>query len=76
MTVNKQFAQDGNALDDHMEQLLEVLVQLLEEPPKRLVATHNRSVAATMADLHSGDTGVIHVSVGNSPNQTELGSCQ
>ena len=32
MTVNKQFAQDGAALDDRMDQLLEVLVQLLEEP--------------------------------------------
>jgi hypothetical protein len=32
MTIRKQLAPDGTALDDHMDALLEVLAELLEEP--------------------------------------------
>jgi hypothetical protein len=31
MTVNKHFAQDDTALDDHMDALIEVLAELLGE---------------------------------------------
>jgi hypothetical protein len=65
MTIKKQFAQDGVALDDRMEQLLEVLVQLLDENP-----------TAATSELHLASTRATHVSVDNSKHQTELGSCQ
>lgn len=63
MTIRKQFAQDGAALDDRMEQLLEVLVQLLEEHP-----------SAATSDLRLGSTRATHVSVKNLNNHMELGS--
>ncbi len=47
MTIIKSFAQDGTALDDCMDQLVEVLKQLLDEQP--------------VSDLRSGATRVIHV---------------
>lgn len=57
MTVNKQFALDGGGLDASMEQLVEVLAQLLEEPAGPL----NQGAAPVIADLHSGDGRVINV---------------
>jgi hypothetical protein len=51
MTIIKSFAQDGNALDGCMDQLVEVLAQLLDEKP----------VPAPITDLHSDDTRGIHV---------------
>jgi len=32
MITIREFAPDGTALDDHMDSLLEVLAELLEEP--------------------------------------------
>jgi hypothetical protein len=51
MRILKCFAQDGNALDDCMEQLVEALTQLLDEKP----------VPAPITGLHSDDTRGIHV---------------
>jgi hypothetical protein len=51
MTVIKRFAQEGNSLDDCMDQLVEVLAQLLD----------GKQVPAPITDLHSDDTGGIHV---------------
>jgi len=51
MTITKAFAQDGTALDDCIDQLVEVLAQLLDE----------KQVPAPITDLHSDDTGGIHV---------------
>lgn len=62
MTVNKRFAQDGTALDDCMDQLLEVLAQLLEEPQNQAAAG---GAAQPGSDLPSGDDRVIHVVVHN-----------
>ena len=65
MIIKKQFAHHGVALDDRMDQLVEVLVQLLEENP----------LAAT-SDLRLGSTRATHVSVKNLNDQMELGSCK
>ena len=51
MTIIKRFAQDGTALGDGMDQLVEVLAQLLDEQP----------VPAPITDLHSNDSRGIHV---------------
>jgi hypothetical protein len=64
MTVKKQFAQDGGDLDGCMDQLIEVLAQLLDEP----VSAPNPGAAPPAADLHSGNDRVIHVVVQN-PNK-------
>jgi hypothetical protein len=61
MTIQKQFAQDGAALDDCLDQLVEVLAQLLEEAPNPPTAVDNPEAAAAIADLHSGAAGAIHV---------------
>lgn len=64
MTVNKQFAQDGVALDDCLDQLVEVLAQLLEEAPNPPTATAANPEAVTASsDLRSGNDRVIHVVV-------------
>ena len=62
MTMIKRFAQDGAALDDCMDQLVEVLAQLLEENQDPMVkaADENPGLPA-IADLHSGSDRVIHV---------------
>jgi hypothetical protein len=65
MIIKKQFAHHGVALDDRMDQLVEVLVQLLEENP----------LAAT-SDLRLGSTRATHVSVKNPKQRTELGICR
>lgn len=69
MTVNKQFAQDGAALDDRMDQLLEVLVQLLEEPNP---PASDQGTAVPTKDLRSGGTRGIHVSVDNSRKNKKM----
>jgi hypothetical protein len=51
MTIIKRFAQDGTALDDGMDQLVEVLAQLLDE----------QWDPATITDLRSGDDRGIPV---------------
>lgn len=61
MTINKQFAQDGNALDDCMDQLVEVLAQLLEEPQDPASGAGDQAGATPVDDLRSGDDRVIHV---------------
>ena len=57
MTVKKQFAQDGGDLDASMDQLVEVLAQLLDEP----AGPQNQDAAPAIADLHSGNDRGIHV---------------
>jgi len=61
MIVKKQFAQEGDALDERMDQLVEVLAQLLEETPNPPAAADNQAGNTVIADLHSGDDRVIHV---------------
>jgi len=61
MTVNKQFAQDGTGLDDCMDELIEGLVELLEEP-------QDQAAAGVTSDLRSGGDRVIHVVV-NKPEE-------
>lgn len=61
MIAKKQFAQDGDALDERMDQLVEVLAQLLEEPLNPAAAADNPAGNTAIADLHSGDDRVIHV---------------
>jgi hypothetical protein len=51
MTVNKQFAQDGTGLDDCTGQLIEVLAELLEEPPDPASSADNQGGAVAPADL-------------------------
>jgi hypothetical protein len=68
MTVNKHFAQDGTALDECMDQLVEVLAQLLEEPEKPAAGAAKQGIVPATADLRSGATGVIHV-VGKNPKK-------
>jgi hypothetical protein len=63
MTVNKQFAQYGVALEDCMPQLVEVLTQLLDERPTPAVAASDPGAAPTIGPLLSGDNRVIHVVV-------------
>jgi hypothetical protein len=70
MIINKQFAHDSLALDDRMDQLLEVLVQLLAEP------TPPAADDPGVPDLHWASTRATHVSVNNLKQHTELGSCQ
>jgi hypothetical protein len=64
MTVNKQFAQEGGELDASMDQLIEVLAQLLDEP----ASPQNQDAALVMADLHSEYDGGIHV-IENKPTK-------
>jgi hypothetical protein len=47
MTVKKRFAQDGSDLDGRMDQLVEVLAQLLDEPS-------HPGEASAPDDLHLG----------------------
>jgi hypothetical protein len=63
MIVKKRFMKDGDDLDACMDQLVEVLAQLLEEP------TGHGTVAASssVAHLHSGDARDIHVVESKSP---------
>jgi hypothetical protein len=56
MTVKRDFARDGGELDASMDQLVEVLAQLLDEP-----ASPQNQNAAVIADLHSGNDRGIHV---------------
>ena len=66
MTVKKQFAEDSTSLDNHVDELLEVLVQLLEEPQYPLaVGPANLSATAATADLRPGSERVTHVVVRN-----------
>ena len=52
MTVKQQFALDGNAVADHMDALLEVLAELLEEPPDPAASsTDNQGGAVAITDL-------------------------
>jgi len=60
MTVNKQFAEDCGDLEASMDQLVEVLAQLLDEP----ASPQNPDAAPPIADLHSGHDRGIHV-IGN-----------
>ena len=62
MTINKQFAQDGTAVDDHMDSLLEVLAELLEEGQGQAADGDNQ---AGGAELLSGNDRAIHVVVNN-----------
>lgn len=57
MIVKKQFASDGGGLDASMDQLIEVLAQMLEEPKE------SADGAGAAGDLHSADNRVIHVVV-------------
>jgi len=57
MTVKKQFAQDGGDLDASMDQLVEVLAQLLDEP----AGPQTQDTAPAIADLPSGNDRGIHV---------------
>ena len=62
MTIAKQFARVSTALDEHMDQLIEVLVALLEDPPTRLMGDVDFQPAkAGIADLRSRRHGVTHV---------------
>jgi hypothetical protein len=64
MTVKKQFAQDGVALDDCLDQLVEVLAQLLEEQPNPPAADADESgTTPAIAELHLGNDRAIHVVV-------------
>jgi hypothetical protein len=63
MTLRKQFAQDGNALDDCVVQLVEVLSQLLEEPSNPPEVADDQGAARSIADLRSGSGRAIHVVV-------------
>ena len=52
MTVKKQCALDGNAVADHMDALLEVLAELLEEPQDPAASSMaKQSGAVAIADL-------------------------
>jgi hypothetical protein len=52
MTVNEQFAQHGTGLDDCTGQLIEVLAELLEEPPDPAASsTAKQGGAVAIADL-------------------------
>ena len=75
MTIAKQFARVSTALDEHMDQLLEVLAALLEEPQNLLApSAANRGAKAAIADLRSVDDGVTHMVV--KPGKvTELRLC-
>jgi hypothetical protein len=57
MTVKKQFALDGGDLDASMDQLVEALAQLLDEP----AGAKNQGAAAATTDLHSRDERGTHV---------------
>lgn len=65
MTVKKQFAQGETALDECMDQLVEVLAQLLEEPQNPQTAAADNQGTAAVADLRSGPARAIHVVVNN-----------
>jgi len=64
MTVNKHFAQDGGDLDASMDQLVEALAQLLDEPAHPQI----QPVAPAVSDLHLGDNRAIHV-IDNEPKK-------
>jgi hypothetical protein len=57
MTVKKHFAGDGGDLDALMDQLVEALAQLLDDPAD----PRNSDAQRAMANLLSGDDRGIHV---------------
>jgi hypothetical protein len=62
MQITKQFALDSTALEEHMNQLIEVLAALLEEPQTVLAPrVGQQRVEAALADLRSSDGRVTHV---------------
>jgi hypothetical protein len=62
MTIRKQFAQEGVALDDCLDQLVEVLARLLDEAPNPPAPPENNPASVTaIADLRSGNDRAIHV---------------
>ena len=62
MQIVKQFATDSTSLDEHLDQLIEVLVALLQNPPMRLMGDVDFQPAkAGIADLRSRRHGVTHV---------------
>ena len=53
----KQFATDSTSLDEHLDQLIEVLVALLQNPPMRLMGDVDFQPAkAGIADCIQGAT--------------------
>ena len=62
MSITKLFAQDPTALDDRMDQLVEVLAQLLEENGDASTGTADQEGSA---ELHSDADRAIHVVVNN-----------
>jgi hypothetical protein len=78
MTFNKQFAPDATGLDDRIEQLVEAIAQLLEDPQfSGAAGANNHGATAAISDLRSAANRAIHVSVGNSMKECqELRSCR
>jgi hypothetical protein len=77
MSINKLFAQDSAALDDCMDQLVEALVKLLEEPQNQSATdAENQVPAAVTATLRSEGNRAINVSVRNSKKQRQGRSCR
>ena len=57
MTIKKHFAIDGGDLDASMDELVEVLAQMLDEP----TSAENQGTTPAIVDLHSPNDRVIHV---------------
>ena len=61
MQIMKQFATDSTSLDEHLDQLIEVLAELLEENLGPARSTGHQVAETAIADLRSSEHGVTHV---------------
>lgn len=75
MTINRLFASDSTALDEHLDPLLEILAELLEEPIGPAQCADGQGIRTVIADLRSSANRVIH-GVVNLPRKLELQPCQ
>jgi hypothetical protein len=75
MTISRLFASDSTALDEHLDQLVEVLAELLAEPIGPAHCADDQENRTVLTGLRSSSNRVTH-GVVNLPGRLELQPCQ
>jgi hypothetical protein len=75
MQIMKQFATDSTSLDEHLDQLIEVLAELLEDYLGPALSASHQRAEVTAGELRPSGDRVTHVVV-NPPKVTDLLICQ